>query len=91
MHQAMLTAVAKAGTGDSARLGFAISARAVPRAPDRNRLKRVARESFRLNRSRLGVFDIVILARNGAAGARRRDVAAALEVIWSRFLPKPSA
>ena len=84
----MLTAVAKAGDGDGARLGFAISARAVPRSPDRNRLKRVARESFRLNRSRLGVFDIVILARNGAAGARRKDVAAALEVIWSRFLSR---
>lgn len=86
----MLTAVVKSGADASARLGLAISARAVPRALDRNRLKRLARESFRLNRDRLGAFDFVILARAGAASARRADVAAALTAIWAQF-PRASA
>lgn len=82
----MLTAVSKPGTGTGARLGLAISARTVPRALDRNRLKRVTRESFRLNYGSLGVFDIVIVARNkSAAGARRSELAAALATLWKTY------
>lgn len=89
IHQPMLTAVAKATPGTPARLGLAISAKAVPRAVDRNRIKRLAREGFRNMRHRLGPFDIVILARNGAAKASRREVIAALDAFWKNFLARP--
>ena len=42
------------------RLGLIIPRRIVPRAVDRNRLKRVLREWFRLNRDRLGSRDILV-------------------------------
>lgn len=47
------------------RLGLVIAKKSVRRAVDRNRVKRIARESFRLNKSKLGTLDIVVLARKG--------------------------
>lgn len=49
-----------------ARLGLAISKRTIRRAVDRNRIKRVIRERFRLNRNALDSLDIVVLARQAA-------------------------
>ena len=47
----------------TARLGLAVAAKAYSRAVDRNRIKRVARNSFRLVREQLAVVDIVISIR----------------------------
>lgn len=47
------------------RLGLVIAKKSVKRAVDRNRVKRIARESFRLNKPELGNLDIVVLARKG--------------------------
>jgi ribonuclease P protein component len=42
------------------RLGLIIPRRAVPRAVDRNRIRRVMREWFRLHQQRLGNRDILV-------------------------------
>ncbi len=47
----------------SARLGLIVGKRAVAKAHERNRLKRVAREAFRLKRSELPALDIVLQVR----------------------------
>ena len=80
-----LTAATRANDMPHARLGLAISARAVPRATDRNRIKRQARESFRAHRAQLPALDIVMLARNGAGAAPRSEVRAVLERIWQKL------
>lgn len=80
-----LTAAIKPNTAQDARLGFAISARAVPRAVDRNRIKRQARESFRLRRALLPPLDVVILARPGAGKTAAPEVRAALERLWKKL------
>jgi ribonuclease P protein component len=52
--------------GDDAdlRLGVVVSRRTFRRAVDRNRAKRLLREAFRLNRSRLrGRVDLVLVGR----------------------------
>lgn len=85
LHQPPLTAAIKPNAENAARLGFAIAARAVPRALDRNRIKRQARESFRLNRPRLAPLDIVILARSGAGQARAAQLRTVLEAFWKRL------
>lgn len=47
----------------SARLGLIVGKRAIAKAHERNRLKRVAREVFRLKRSELPALDIVLQVR----------------------------
>lgn len=49
-----------------ARLGLAVSKRVIPSAIVRNRLKRIIRESFRLNQQRLPNLDIIIVVTRGS-------------------------
>jgi ribonuclease P protein component len=46
------------------RVGIIVGKKHVAKAVQRNRIKRVARDFFRLNQSLLGGLDIVILVRN---------------------------
>ena len=85
LNEKWLTAATRANAMDHARLGLAISARAVPRATDRNRIKRQARESFRACRSRLPALDIVMLARTGAGAAPPPELRAALDRLWDKL------
>jgi ribonuclease P protein component len=59
------TVLARPSDRNVARLGLTISRRAAKRAVDRNKLKRLARESFRLQRD-LPSWDFVVLAKPGA-------------------------
>ena len=85
LNEKWLTAATRANSMDHARLGLAISARAVPRATDRNRIKRQARESFRAHRAHLPALDIVMLARSGAGAAARAELRATLERLWQKL------
>lgn len=60
-----LVALARPNACGFARLGLAISRRKLRRANQRNRLKRVIRESFRHHRHGLGGIDVVVLPRHG--------------------------
>jgi ribonuclease P protein component len=51
---------------DHARLGLAIAKKSAKRAVDRNRIKRVIRESFRHLQHELPNIDVVILCRPAA-------------------------
>ena len=84
VQEKLLSAVVLAGAADQARLGLAISARAVPLATGRNRIKRLARESFRARRATLPAADIVLQARSGAGAAASSELRATLERLWQR-------
>ena len=66
----------------SARLGMAVSARAAGNAVNRNRLRRLIRESFRMHRENLPAVDLLVTARAAAAKATNREVFASLEALW---------
>jgi ribonuclease P protein component len=51
-----------------ARLGLSVSRKVSKRAVERNRIKRVVRESFRATRETLPALDILVIARTAAAG-----------------------
>ena len=91
LNEKWLTAASRANTMDHARLGLAISARAVPRAVDRNRIKRQTRESFRQHGAALPALDIVLLARAGAGGAARSELRGALERLWQKLGARDAA
>jgi ribonuclease P protein component len=69
----------------SPRIGFAIAKKRVAHAVDRNRLRRIARESFRHQLIELGSVDIVILAQPAAATANNQELFRSLANHWRKI------
>jgi ribonuclease P protein component len=68
------------------RLGLAIAKKQIKRAVDRNYLKRIARESFRLQQHQIAPLDIVVLARKEAAQMPADKLRRSLERHWRRLV-----
>ena len=64
---------AKPNSSSESRLGITVNKRYVPRAVARNFCKRLARETFRVNRATLGAIDFVVRARAVVLGASSRQ------------------
>ena len=79
----LLSATVRANEGSLARLGLSIAARTVGNAVQRNRLRRMIRESFR--QQSLPAVDIVIGARTAARGASAVALRAALQRMWKQI------
>lgn len=65
--------------GDTARLGMAVSVRAIGGAVRRNRVRRLIREYFRLHRQELIAVDLFVTARDGAKSATNAEIRASLQ------------
>lgn len=66
---------------DSPRLGFIISKKNVAKAVERNRIKRVIRESFRQNQHQLH-HDVIVIANKGASIQRAEDIRTSMTESW---------
>jgi ribonuclease P protein component len=67
------------------RLGLAIAKKCARRSVDRNRLKRIARESFRMHRQTLPAVDIVVLCAQGATKESNQRLFDVLERAWANI------
>jgi ribonuclease P protein component len=87
-----LTVLARTNGRDYPRLGLAIARRQIRNAADRNRIKRIIRESFRLRQPLLGGIDFVVMARSAAIQADHETLRRSLHKHWENLVRrcKPS-
>lgn len=67
---------------DDSRLGMVVGKRHARRAVERNRIRRQVRESFRKRRFE-HPYDLIVLARPGAADCSNAQLAASLDHLWA--------
>lgn len=83
--------LARARTTDGARLGLIVPKKHVKRANRRNLVKRVARESFRLQQHNIPSVDAIVLARRGADAFSAEELAHIFVGLWKRLTKRASA
>ncbi|MDH5765666.1 MAG: ribonuclease P protein component [Gammaproteobacteria bacterium] len=81
----LLTILAASNDLGYPRLGMAISRKSASRAVDRNRIKRLVRESFRLNQSKLPAADFVVMAKPITKTVDNQAIFDSLAQHWHRL------
>jgi len=66
------------------RLGLAVAVRAAGGAVERNRIRRIVRESFRLHQHEIPALDLVVSARPQARAAPGSELRASLAALWKK-------
>ena len=79
------TVLARLNENGYPRLGLAISKKKAKLAVTRNRLKRLIRESFRLNQHELCSADFIVLAGHKSANANNDRLLKSLEQHWQKL------
>ncbi|MBL4866026.1 MAG: ribonuclease P protein component [Pseudomonadales bacterium] len=72
----------------SSRLGLIISKKKLKRAVDRNRVKRIARESFRFQQDELAGLDILVLSRNELINLSNKELRGVFDRLWFNLIQK---
>jgi ribonuclease P protein component len=85
LGNACFSAVVLANGCGAPRLGLSIAARMLRRAVERNRVRRLIRESFRLHQHRLPAVDIVVGVRNPVREADNSQLRESLERLWQKI------
>ncbi|TLU65367.1 ribonuclease P protein component [Thalassotalea litorea] len=70
------------------RLGMAIAKKRVKHAVQRNRIKRLTRESFRLNQHKLPAVDLVVMVKSGIDQLDNEEINQQLEKIWRKIIQR---
>ena len=82
IHSEYLTVILSTNTSDVRRLGLVVGKKVRKEAVRRNRMKRLLREFFRLNKHRLSTSqDILIVARKDFSFMKYRDLCSKLEEV----------
>ena len=85
VHGKGMMALARMSTRGHPRVGLVVSKKNVKRAVDRNRFKRLVRESARLRQDHLPSMDIVILAKRGVQDIDNETLYRQLHGMWKRL------
>ena len=80
-----LLLLAKPNVFNYPRLGLAVAKKNAKLAVQRNRIKRIARESFRHNMNKLPSIDVVLLVRQGITEINNEELHKCLEKLWQQL------
>ncbi|MGX2949823.1 ribonuclease P protein component [Ursidibacter sp. B-7004-1] len=81
-----LTLLARENSLENPRLGLTVAKKHLKRAHDRNRIKRIVRESFRLKQQQLPCYDFVFVAKAGIGKLSNVELFEILEKLWQRHI-----
>ncbi len=85
VHQPHFLFLAKCTEQPKSRLGIVVAKKKVRRAHERNRIKRIARESFRLHQQQLDVLDIVVMPKVGIEAVPNAELHQQLQFAWQKL------
>ena len=74
--------LSRKNTTGEARLGLAVAKKHARLAVQRNRIKRLIRESFRKQKSAMPAVDIVVMIRPAAVKANNQQLVTSLKNLW---------
>lgn len=79
-----ITILGRLNTLGYPRIGLTVAKKHVKRAHERNRIKRLSRESFRLRQHTLPAMDFVIVAKKGIGNLDNPTLHVILDKLWHR-------
>ncbi len=85
VHQPHFLFLAKIAEQPNSRLGIVVAKKKVRRAHERNRIKRLARESFRLNQQNIDLLDIVVMPKMGIEAIPNAELHQQLQFAWQKL------
>lgn len=80
-----VTILARFNNSNNPRLGITLAKKRVKYAHERNRLKRVIRESFRLERHSFPNIDIVVVGKSGLDKMTNQELFSLLSKLWKKL------
>ncbi len=80
-----ITLLAIPNTEQHPRLGLTVAKRYVKKANQRNRVKRIIRDNFRLHQHELPPLDIVVLVRSGVLNMDNPTLHKLVEKLWRKL------
>jgi ribonuclease P protein component len=84
-HQVFLF-LARLNNLSNPRLGLVIAKKHIRRAVDRNRVKRLIRETFRVKQQQLPDIDVIVLSRKGMSDLTNAALVEQLDLQWQRLI-----
>lgn len=85
VHQPHFLFLATYSKQPNSRLGIVVAKKKVRRAHERNRVKRLARESFRLHQMQLDALDIVVMPKVGIETVTNSELHQQLQFAWQKL------
>ena len=86
VHQPHFLFLAKLTEQPKSRLGIVVAKKKVRRAHERNRIKRLARESFRLHQPNFGSdIDVVVMPKVGIETITNAELYQQLDFAWQKL------